>query len=203
MREPTPFRLAATLGPAELVAIREEVLGQERFWVGSPVPVLNDKRVSLVLARSPHWINGPGVSTADERSFGTFAFVPELRGLMPKSKALVLWLQKLFGAPDFGSVFASRMESGAVVREHADLGVYYENYHRCQVCLQAEDDTVFTCAGEDLVMKPGEIWVFDNTRPHSVRHRGNHDRVALVVDVAGHSLSSNPEIHPRGNRGGI
>ncbi|HVE53982.1 MAG TPA: aspartyl/asparaginyl beta-hydroxylase domain-containing protein [Ramlibacter sp.] len=185
MREASPFRLLTVLDTAQREAVLAEVLAQDRHWVGSPVPSLNASRLSLVFARSPHWISGPGVSTADARSFGTFAFVPELAGRMDHVQALVLRLQGLLGGSEHGSVFASRMEPGSEVGEHRDGGVYYASYHRCQVCLQAEEGTVFRCGDDSLVMKPGEVWVFDNTRPHSVRHEGRSERVALVVDIAG------------------
>lgn len=185
MNEAAPFRLLTVLAPGERAALLAEIVGQESYWVGSPVPSLNTARLSLVFARSPHWISGPGISTADERSFGTFGFVPELEGRMAAVQSLVQRLQALLDGCEFGSVFASRMAPGSSVGLHRDMGTYYASYHRCQVCLQAGAGTVFSCAGQDLVMKPGEVWLFDNTQPHSVRHAGPEERVALVVDVAG------------------
>ena len=185
MKEALPFRLVDCLGHAEHTGILAEVRSANNQWGLSRVAGAGYKRRSLVVTRSPYWISGPGISTAKERAFGTFGFVPALKHRIPFIRSLVGRIQGLFRSSDFGSVYVSRMGPGGRVGAHTDNGPYYRNYHRCQVCLQAEPETVFTCGGERLVMRPGEIWVFDNTRMHSVEHDGERERIAMVVDVRG------------------
>ena len=185
MKEPLPFHLVGRLGDAEHAGILAEVRSQENRWGISGAAGGGYKRRSLVVTRSPYWVSGPGVTAAKERAVGTFGFVPALKDRIPVIRGLIGRLQDVFQAADFGSVYVSRMAPGGRVGSHRDNGPYYRQYHRCQVCLQAEPETIFMCDGERLVMRPGEIWVFDNTRMHSVEHDGEQERIALVVDVRG------------------
>jgi hypothetical protein len=43
----------------------------------------------------------------------------------------------------------------------------------------------FTCGGQTINMAPGECWVLDTFRSHTVANRGTSRRVHLVIDTVG------------------
>lgn len=75
------------------------------------------------------------------------------------------------------------LQPGAVIGTHRDA--MHEGFHeivRLHVPIVTNDAVSFVVAGQDLVMRPGELWFVDVSQPHSVANRGAASRVHLVLD---------------------
>ena len=81
------------------------------------------------------------------------------------------------------SVRILRLAPGSVIREHRDDGLSLENGEaRLHIPLATNDDVEFYLDNVRVIMRPGECWYLDFSRPHRVHNRGKADRIHLVVD---------------------
>ena len=81
------------------------------------------------------------------------------------------------------SVRLLRLRAGAVIREHRDHRLGYEDGEvRFHIPITTNPDVAFVVNGERLAMEPGECWYINFNLPHRVANRGATDRVHLVVD---------------------
>ena len=181
MNEPVPFRKLGTLTFDEHSNVLYEMLKLDA-WTLSNVDYLAQNREFIALSVSDKWRVGPnGRSDAGNDSGGSFYWRTYFN--VPSIKRVAERIKGLLGAEHLGSVMLSKMEPGAVVTKHRDWSPYYEMHHRVQVCIKANPETLFTCDGEQMVMKPGDIVVFRNTGQHEVFNVGPKRRLALIVDV--------------------
>jgi hypothetical protein len=78
-----------------------------------------------------------------------------------------------------------RLRAGAVIREHRDHRLGYEDGEvRLHVPITTNPDVAFVVNGQRQVLNPGECWYINFNLPHRVANRGTTDRVHLVVDCA-------------------
>ena len=69
------------------------------------------------------------------------------------------------------------------VRPHIDKGAYYRIRDRFHLVLRSRDGSPLTSGGETVVMREGELWVFDNKTEHDARNPTDEPRVHLIFDV--------------------
>jgi hypothetical protein len=78
-----------------------------------------------------------------------------------------------------------RLSGNAEVTRHADQGYYWADRVRVHVPIRTQPTVRFECDGEVVNMAPGECWIFDTWRQHSVRNDATLARIHLVVDTVG------------------
>ncbi|QNP41530.1 aspartyl/asparaginyl beta-hydroxylase domain-containing protein [Lysobacter solisilvae (ex Woo and Kim 2020)] len=99
-------------------------------------------------------------------------------------------------SPYLSQVFASigatvgrsrlmRLAGQAEVTRHADQGYYWVERVRVHVPIVTQPTVRFECGGEVINMAPGECWIFDTWRQHSVLNDATLSRVHLVIDTVG------------------
>ena len=69
------------------------------------------------------------------------------------------------------------------VYPHVDAGAYYRIRDRFHLVLKSPLGSPLTCAGEMVLMRPGELWAFDNKARHWADNPSSHPRVHLIFDV--------------------
>ncbi|MEZ9819493.1 aspartyl/asparaginyl beta-hydroxylase domain-containing protein [Shewanella sp. 10N.286.45.A1] len=83
------------------------------------------------------------------------------------------------------SIRLMKLEAGALIKEHRDLGLNIENGEgRFHIPLQSSEQVHFTSNGEVLHMHVGELWYINADAPHSVRNMGVKPRINLVIDCS-------------------
>lgn len=70
------------------------------------------------------------------------------------------------------------------VRPHIDLGAYYRLRDRYHLVARSRGGSPLTSGGETVVMREGELWVFDNKAKHDARNPTDEPRVHLIFDVS-------------------
>ena len=75
------------------------------------------------------------------------------------------------------------LQPGGWVRPHIDAGGYYRIRDRFHLVLNSPEGSPLTSQGETIVMREGELWVFDNKAEHDARNPTDEPRVHLVFDV--------------------
>lgn len=78
-----------------------------------------------------------------------------------------------------------RLAGQAEVKRHADQGYYWVERVRVHVPIVTQPTVRFECGGEVINMAPGECWIFDTWRQHSVLNDATLSRVHLVLDTVG------------------
>jgi hypothetical protein len=81
------------------------------------------------------------------------------------------------------SVRFLRLESGAVIREHSDNALSYEDGEvRLHIPIATNPGVEFMSNGKKLDLHEGECWYINAGLPHSVVNKGSSDRIHLVFD---------------------
>lgn len=76
-----------------------------------------------------------------------------------------------------------KLAQGAVVKEHRDLGLNYEQGEvRLHIPVITHADVEFYLDGHRLEMKEGECWYINANLPHKLANPSPADRIHLVVD---------------------
>jgi len=76
-----------------------------------------------------------------------------------------------------------RLEPGSLVPWHDDRNFHWFKRMRFHLPVFTEPEVLFDCGDETVHMPAGEVWTFDNFRPHRVRHGGRSPRIHLVADT--------------------
>jgi mannose-6-phosphate isomerase-like protein (cupin superfamily) len=73
---------------------------------------------------------------------------------------------------------------GAVIREHCDPGLRYEEGEvRLHIPIHTNPEVEFYVAGEQLHLEAGQCYYINTSLPHRVSNHGSEDRVHLVIDA--------------------
>lgn len=85
-------------------------------------------------------------------------------------------------ATSVGFTMLSRLGPGKKVLPHSDAGWHADHFScKAYVILKANEGCVNKFPGEEVIMRPGETFLFENRVEHSVENNGDDDRVALIV----------------------
>lgn len=76
-----------------------------------------------------------------------------------------------------------RLPVGARVYPHIDRGEYYQEHDRYHLVLQSRGGSYLYAGGEEIWMKEGELWWFDNLQVHEARNESEHPRIHLIFDL--------------------
>jgi hypothetical protein len=89
----------------------------------------------------------------------------------------------------FGVVWSrSRLMSlgpHATVPEHADINYQWFYRVRMHIPIVTRPEVQFHCDRRTVHMAAGEVWIFDNWRPHRVENPTDQTRIHLVADTSG------------------
>lgn len=66
---------------------------------------------------------------------------------------------------------------------HVDAGSYYRIRDRLHLVLESSEGSLLGVENETVIMRPGEIWVFDNKKLHWAKNPSDQVRVHLIFDV--------------------
>lgn len=102
---------------------------------------------------------------------------------LPEARALIMALMTATGATRLGRCMINRLVPGGKIFRHADSPWHASYWDRYHIVLQSEPGNVFMCGDEQLWMRPGEIWWFQNAIEHEVVNNSSDDRIHLVVDL--------------------
>lgn len=115
--------------------------------------------------------------------YPAFDRLPSLRGLIGNVMGLCAAAVRPGVLAHLGGVLITRIAAGAKILPHDDRGRWHAEFYNCKVYvpLRANEQCVNYCADEQAVMRPGEVWSFNNLVTHSVENNGDTERVILIV----------------------
>lgn len=75
------------------------------------------------------------------------------------------------------------LPAGRRVYPHVDRGEYYKLRERFHLVLSSADGSWLRAGEEEVTMREGELWWFDNKAMHEAWNKGARDRIHLIFDV--------------------
>ena len=69
------------------------------------------------------------------------------------------------------------------VYPHVDVGAYYRVRDRLHLVLKSSQGSPLSAGDETVVMRPGELWAFDNKARHWANNPSPETRVHLIFDL--------------------
>jgi hypothetical protein len=79
-------------------------------------------------------------------------------------------LEEMIPAPPLRALLA-RLPAGATIAPHVDRPPYFSKSLRIHIPIETNDQVWMLCAGLAYQMRPGEIWVLNNSTEHAVWNR--------------------------------
>lgn len=100
---------------------------------------------------------------------------------LPAVKPLVLDLVRLFEAEAIGMVLITRIPPGGGVKRHVDGGWHAQHYLKFALQLKSAPGQKFCYDEIELETEPGDLYAFDNSKPHWVTNPTDQDRWTLIM----------------------
>jgi aspartyl/asparaginyl beta-hydroxylase (cupin superfamily) len=81
-----------------------------------------------------------------------------------------------------------KLPSKKNVKEHKDLGNYFNAIKRHHIAIETNKETFFYINNEKKNMEVGDCWEINNMRSHYVKNNGETDRIHLLIDILPNDL---------------
>lgn len=96
---------------------------------------------------------------------------------------LVFDIARSVKATRLGGILITRIPPGGAILPHDDRGSWHAEYYtrKVYVVLRSNARCVNVCEQDEVVMRPGEVWTFDNLLPHSVENNGASERITAII----------------------
>jgi hypothetical protein len=75
------------------------------------------------------------------------------------------------------------LPAGKRVYPHVDRGEYYRVRNRYHFVMKSSRGSWLKAAGEEVRMREGELWWFDNDQMHEAFNDGEEDRIHMIFDM--------------------
>jgi len=80
-------------------------------------------------------------------------------------------------------VLLAKLKPHGQVYPHTDGGDYYRLRDRYHLVLSSTQGSPMACGDEEVTMREGDVWWFDNKLTHSAFNTSGQDRVHLIFDL--------------------
>jgi Aspartyl/Asparaginyl beta-hydroxylase len=100
---------------------------------------------------------------------------------LPSARALAEMLFESMGARQLGAVLITRIPPGGQVYPHVDSGWHAATFEKFAVQVKGNSRQSFCFEDSQLSPEEGEIYQFDNSKPHWVLNPSGEDRITLIV----------------------
>lgn len=98
-------------------------------------------------------------------------------------REMVFPLMNMVRGERLGGVLITRIPPGKQCRWHVDPGWHARYYQKYAIQIAAGGDQAFHFKEVSLVTEPGDLFWFDNSRPHSVTNDSAVDRITMIVCI--------------------
>lgn len=172
--------------------ILRELEGCEHLW--------NQHSARTTAPGTPHrtssdlWLRYNDVTPYErgERPWSTFndehvpIFYPAW-ALLPSLHPIVSLLMRMTDTNRLGGILITKIPPGCGIDRHADSSWHVDVHRKLYLSLKSVPGAVFGCehdgVREELNPEPGQVWEFDNHKPHWVVNASTIDRITCIICV--------------------
>jgi hypothetical protein len=99
--------------------------------------------------------------------------------------ATMAWLRQAASVVggELGRALFARLRPQGQVYRHYDAGSYYACRRRYHLVIASPQGSPLVCGEQQVVMREGQWWEFDNKRRHEAHNPGDAPRIHLIFDV--------------------
>jgi hypothetical protein len=130
-------------------------------------PLLPSNNIYVMLNHSPNINLPPG-------------FVPN--ALTNSASSIVSHLRDMFVGQICLRALVVNLPAETAQHWHVDPRMMHELSHRVHVAIHTNSDSVIEIENQQQHFAIGEVWEFDNLRPHRANNRGSSNRIHLITD---------------------
>ncbi len=107
---------------------------------------------------------------------------------LPEARPLIAAIARAANATEIGRVLLTKLRPDGFIEKHIDEGSYAAHYNRFHLAIHSDKGNLFFAEGEEdcgefCHMDAGEIWWFNNKRPHWLWNDSITPRIHLIVDA--------------------
>lgn len=171
------FRLVN--GSVEIGPLIEEVEAQPSAWTASIVRQQKNpahRHTQSILLRTA--VHRPDVAGVDNQQ----SVERPIAHRFPRAMAFMDGFAADMRA-ELGRAMIVRLKPGCAVSPHVDAGAYYRIRDRYHLVLSSPSGSLLRSGDEEVRMRPGELWWFDNKQLHSAANEAADWRVHCIFDL--------------------
>lgn len=163
----------------DVAPLLEEVRSQEQAWLlntsrQDKIKVQRD--TNTIFLSSP--VARPDLNVNENQETKLTA----VANLFPKALAFMEWVAKERGA-ELSRATIVRLKPKSQVSRHIDVGSYYFIRDRFHLVLYSSAGSVLMSGGEQVRMREGELWWFDNKQYHEACNESDEWRIHYIFDL--------------------
>ena len=166
----------------DIAALKQEVMRQPEMWsvdTSRQQKVAVQRETESIFLRSPKR-DREDAATATENIHGC-AESPWAAHFPTVMRWMEAFCQSLGG--ELGRALLAKLGPDGRVYRHVDQGDYYRIRDRYHLVVVSADGSPMECGAEQVVMREGELWWFNNKQAHESFNRSQQDRIHLIFDV--------------------
>ena len=165
--DPAPFlaEVASVSGAFDLVTGRQDKIAVQREALAVPLRGVRKSAIGDRRPRDVHesrWTSGSAQYPRARHFLGEIALAED--AILGRAKIVCL-------------------PAGKRVYPHIDRGAYYRVRNRYHFVLKSTQGSWLKAGDEEVRMKEGELWWFDNDQMHEAFNDGDEDRVHMIFDM--------------------
>lgn len=103
--------------------------------------------------------------------------------ILQEARPIVFWLMALVKGERLGRVMINKITPGGRIYPHEDSKEHTDYYTRFHVVLQSSAGCVLKAGDEQLEMRTGDVFWFNNKLNHEVINNSGSDRISMVIDI--------------------
>jgi len=165
----------------EVDALRQEILGQPELWKVNTV-----RQTTIAVQRETESIFLRAAQRKPDSPIAVENTHPSARTVLAERFPRVMQWVEAFAreqGAQLSRVLLAKLQPQGQVYRHHDRGEYYRIRDRYHVVLWSLLGSPMTCGDETVVMRQGEVWWFDNKKPHEAFNHSDGDRIHLIFDL--------------------
>lgn len=103
--------------------------------------------------------------------------------VLNEARSLVMGLMAYVQGERLGRVMINKIAPGGRIYPHADTPEHTNYYTRFHIVLQSAPGCLFRADDEQVDMRTGDVFWFNNKLEHEVINNSAFDRISMVVDI--------------------
>jgi hypothetical protein len=167
--------------PASLPDLKTELAENEPLWLVNQNRQRNirvQQHTQSISLRSAVTTPNSGISLEDTHASAD----TKLAAKLPVTMGILQRISNDLSSDLCRALFA-RLLPHSVVYRHVDGGAYYKPRDRYHLVVTSLSGSPMSAGDEQVTMREGELWWFDNKMPHDSKNDSEEWRVHLIFDL--------------------